>query len=235
MSTAMLPGAPQSEELMLLTSYINNMFQQAGKTGQRPTDEEKFSMQDVLLSGTYSRADFRAAFLHAVDIACKALRAFAAAKAEVAVSPEAASPEAAESEAGAVEEVEMDSEYMGMRTDLTCSSIMWDDVIVEVAQAMTVGQMHLAVIQAFCTVAECRIRIRECFQRQEDERVKAETEADSRMNAEMEVEVDEAEGEAYEDVSSVRGEYGGRKRGSQEVKDDDRMEVDSAYSPQAWD
>jgi hypothetical protein len=163
----MLPGAPQSVDLLLLTSYLTSTFKAAGKNNQRPTDAEKFAMQDLLLTSTYSRAEFSAAFLHAVDIACKALRAFAAAKAEVAASPQAA----------AVGEVEMDAEYMGMRTDFTCSSVKWKSVIVEVAQAMSVGQLHLAVVQAYCTVAECRIRIREVFQRQEDVRAAMETEA----------------------------------------------------------
>jgi hypothetical protein len=212
----MLPGAPQSVDLLLLTSYLTSTFKAAGKTGQRPTDEQKFSMQDLLLTGTYNRSDFSTAFLHAVDIACKALRAFAAAKAEVAASPQAA----------AVGEVEMEEEYMGMRTDFTCTSVKWGDVIVEVAQAMSVGQLHLAVVQAYCTVAECRIRIREVFQRQEDVRAKVETEANARMNVDVGMETEEAEGEVGDDFSRVKGECGG----SQEGKEDDSMEVDSAYA-----
>ena len=228
MSAAMLPGAPQSLELMLLTSYITSTFTQAGTNLQRPTDAEKFSMQDVLLTSTSDRADFRAAFLHAVHIACKALHGFAAAKAEVA----------AELDAAGAGPVEMEREYLGMRTNLTNSSIGWEDIIGELAQAMTVGQQHLAIIQAFCTVAECRICIRECFVRLGGVRaareLKANTEANMKMGAEMGVEMEGFEGEASEageDVGSVRGEGGGSQRGGQGGKDDDRMEVDSAYSP----
>ena len=118
-------------------------------------------------------------------MACKALRALAAAEGEVG------------------------AEYLGFRTGFTCTSVKWEDVTVETARAMGVGQMHLGVVQAFCTVVECGICLREGLGRRADVRMSGEGKGGEGM-----------EGEVGE------GECVGRRGGEEE----DKMEVDSAYA-----
>ena len=109
-------------------------------------------------------------------------------------------------------EVAVGQEYRGFRTGFTCSRILWEDVGVEVARAMGVGQMHLGVVQAFCTVTECRICLKEGLGRGKYVKAEAETGASMMMSV---------------DLGMVgEGEVG---------VEEDRMEVDSAYAACAMD
>jgi hypothetical protein len=208
MATSLLPGAPMTVDLMILTEYLTSQFLQAGNSGSLPSHAERISMQTFLIQGNYGREDMEAWFLHAVSIVWKARTAFNAAVAEVAASKQA----------DAVGEVEVGEEAQGFRAAFSPAVMAWEDVNVETARELQMVHLQRGVLQAYGAVAELKVGIVEVYKRQ------AEAEKDVKMD--MDAEDGEGEGTDDDDASSVRAEAG-----SVDGKNDDRMEVDSAYGP----
>lgn len=214
MATALLPGAPTSVDLMILTEFLNSQFKEAGKNDSKPIEAKRSSMQEFLHKGNYQREDIEVGFLHAVEIVGKAKKALRAAVQEVTAT----------GDASALGDMVVGDEAKGFRYAYSRDLIQWEEVDLGIAQSLQTIHLHRGILQAYSAVAEIKIAIREVYTRQLQAQAEAQTGGD--QDEDVEMEMDGANEEAEEEASSIKVEAGSEKGGDEDVN----MEVDSALT-----
>ena len=166
MATDLLPDAPQTLDLMILTEYINSMFKQAGNNATTLDYDEMSSMHEFLRHCENRKEDMEAGFLHAVSIVCKAKKALQAAVEEARCSSDA--------EAlirGQARQLAIYSE--------TIIPVSWEKVDMTTARWQSAGQLRDSITQAYGAVAEIKVAIVDVYRRQMDAQASTEGEAHS--------------------------------------------------------